>query len=64
MIGTLPGPLGLQFPVIAWGPDDERSWWPGQTHEASELEELLSSWPKVARLLRLSSEALVDFPGF
>ena len=62
MIGTLPGPLGVQLPVISFR-GEVPEWWLWDTHEASEVEEVLSSWPKVARLLRLSSEAFLDFPG-
>lgn len=49
--------------MIAWREPPAYPW-PGDVHEASELEEILSSYPKVARLLRLSTDAFLDFPGF
>jgi hypothetical protein len=56
--------LGVQFPAITFPGPEPPEWWPFEAHPASELEEQWSSWPQLARYLRLSSEAFLRFPGF
>lgn len=55
--------FGVQWPAFTYD-GVPPGWWPGERHRASDLEELLSSYPRIGRLLRRNTEAILNLPGF